>query len=111
MIPEDPLDYKAYENKFDVGDILILKSDRNLHEINADLQYRNPESDYRQISWYLTKEKYIKLLNKKLYVTNVIFWHMGIPFYKLEVLESGEMISLAEFYIQTYGADIEFSLL
>jgi len=97
---QEELEYEAYENRFDVGDTLILKSDKSLHEINAELQHSNSESDYNQSRWYLTKEKYMKLLNKDLSVKNVIFWHMGIPFYTLEVIESGELISLAEFYLQ-----------
>ena len=60
--------------------------------INDEIQ------DSKYISWSLDKQKETQLEEKHLVIENGIFWHMGLPFYKVN--KGNESYFIAEFYIE-----------
>lgn len=96
MVLDFSKSYTAYENKFEEQDVVVLKKGDVLSSIQIMLNDAIPDPKY--ISWFLDEEKEAQLEGKSLVIESCIFWHMGIPFYKVNYGDKSYFI--AEFYIE-----------
>ncbi len=98
---EKNMDFEPYKFKFDGYTHLSIKSKEEVKRINERLKEESPESDYESYSWYLTDDKVEELKYKKSKVINQVSWHVGLPYYVLE-LNDEKSYAVAEFYLQKY---------
>jgi hypothetical protein len=105
MILTEQLNYQAYEHQYKENDILVLKSIEDLNKVNKTLISFENHDAFINANWYLTKEKIKLLSNKKLRVLSCISWHMGIPFYNIEVIDdNSNILYIGEFYLDDEGS-------
>ena len=74
--------HDAYENKYEEGDILVLRDQSKIEEVlKTDL----PETDLwgGKLYWIPSEKDLSYLRDKELIVISVYFWHNGYPIYIL----------------------------
>lgn len=99
MTIEKKLKFKPYDFKYEKDDIVILKSNEEIQEINNMLFDASPEFDYSGTKWYMSSDKEESMHNLSLKIDSQVSWHMGWPFYGVTKVDQ-EHFYVAEFYLQ-----------
>lgn len=102
MSLEEKMNYKPYDFKFKENDLVSIKPIDEIKKIDETLRNESAESDWESYPWYLYNAEAEELQYKKLQVQMGISWQAGLPYYHLKNIHNGEVLKIAEFYLQEY---------
>jgi len=91
------LEYKAYNFKYDIDELVVLKCTTKIKKINDAL-----DSELKELDWYILEEEALMAKENDIIfkIIDRYFYHSGIPIYKIEAINSVGLGRAAEFYLE-----------
>ena len=99
MTIEEKLALEPFVFKYKEGDIVILKSNEEIKQINNTLFEASPKFDYNSTKWYMSSDNKESLQNLSFTVVSQVVWYMGWSFYGVERVDKKHFY-VAEFYLK-----------
>ena len=96
--------FQPYVNRYKEGEILKFRSSQEILKVNKIIVGDRDENSFLIYPWFFPKYKIQYLQELKLIVDMIIFWHGGIPFYRVEVTtaKGHGYLTLGEFYLKRF---------